>query len=321
MVLVLPSFTFLGGTMSDPFPRPGLVFILGIPGSRKTWLGLNLALRAATTSRPAGSRPAGSRWLGLPLPSTPSLFIDYEGGEATLWHRVRSMVLSARASKTTPFYFAYQSELDLQSLVNTARDQQLGFIVLDSPFGITSFKTTADVIDRAASLRALNDIAEQLQATLVVLLHTHQRRTSIGSILLAAGVQHVLALDAPFGQPLVHLRTINALPGIAPLSITAPGPFTPYKRPRHLGQYPPVSPIGPAGRQLLTYLTNHGLSSTADLQQNSTSTPVRVRNLIKELVKDGYVRRANPGAGGTPASYQLTPAGSGLLSSWHARVV
>jgi hypothetical protein len=256
----------------------------------------------------------------LLLPATPSLFIDYEQGEASLWRRVRSLLLSANASRTTPFYFAYHPQLDLHALVAAARDPQLGFIVLDSPFGHLPLKTTADVIGRAASLRALNDVAIQLQATLVVLLHTHRRRTSIGSALLAAGAHHVLAVDAPFGQPLVHLRTINAIPGISPLSITARGPFTPYKLPRHRGQRPPISPIGPAGRQLLHYLTKHGVSSTADLQRNSPSTPARVRNLIKELVKDGYIHRANFGGAGTPALYQLSPAGSGLLSSWHERV-
>ncbi len=296
--------------MSDPFPRPGLAFILGTLSSRKTWLGLNLALGAA----------AASHWQGLALPATPSLFIDYEQGEAILWRRVRSTLSSAKASETTPFYFTYHSELDLQALVDIARENQLGFIVLDSPFGITPFKSAADVLARMASLRALNDVAVQLQATLVVLLHTHKRRTSIGSALLAAGVHHVLTVDAPFGQPLVHLRTINALPGITPLSITASVPFTPYKLPRHPGQVPPVSPIGPAGRHLLQHLTTYGISSTADLQRSSASTPARVRNLIKELVKDGYIRRASFGGRGTPASYQVTPAGSGILSSWHERV-
>lgn len=297
--------------MSDPFPRPGLVFILGTLGSRKTWLGLNLALSAT----------AASRWQGLPLPSAPSLFIDYEQGEATLWRYVRSVVLSATVSKATPFYFAHHPELDLQAVALTAVEKQLGFIVLDSPFGYTPIRTVSDVSKQTASLLALNDLAQQLQATFVILLHTHKRRTSIGSALLAAGAHHVLAVDAPFGQPFVHLRTINALPGIVLLSIRARGPFTPYKSPRHPGQYPPVSPIGPAGRQLLHYLTTHGISSTVQLQQNSISTPFRVRNLIKELVKDGYIRRATFGGRGTPASYELTPAGSGLLSSWYAGVV
>jgi len=297
--------------MSDPFPRPGLVFILGTLGSRKTWLGLNLARSAA----------AASRWQGLPLASTPSLFVDYEQGEAMLWGYVRSVILSAPISKNTPFYFAHHSRFDLPALAHTAVEKQLGFIVLDSPYGYTPVKTVADVLKQTPSLHALNDLVQQLQATMVVLFHTQKRRTSIGSALLAAGAHHVLAVDAPFGQPLVHLRTIHALPGIIPLSITACAPFMPYKRPRHTGQYPPVSPIGPAGRQLLHYLTTHGISSTVQLQQNSISTPFRVRNLIKELVKDGYIRRATFGGRGTPASYELTPAGSGLLSSWHAGVV
>jgi DNA-binding MarR family transcriptional regulator len=294
----------------DPFPRPGLVFILGTPGSRKTWLGLNLAVSAATASG----------WQGVPLRFASSLFISYDLAENSLRQFAHLTLLAHKATNDTQFFFSSQTDFNLHAIFSTASRTKAGFIVLDSPFGHQPFQDPSEVFSRTVSFPLLNYFAAKAHATLVILLHTRKRRTSIGNALLAAGAHHVMAVDAPFGQPLVHLRTTNAVPGIAPLSITARGPFTLYKLPRS-NDFKPPHTLGNAGYQLLDFLNANGKSSTKELMQTiSFAVPERVRNLIKDLVKDGYIRRSNFGHRGTPALYALTPAGSEILSSWHEGV-
>jgi hypothetical protein len=299
---------------SDPFPRPGLVFILGTPGSRKTWLGLNLAVSAATASRWHAVGPNRT------LPLTPSLFISYDLGEHSLRQFAHFTLLAHKATNDTQFFFSSQTDFNLHAIFNTAGSTKAGFIVLDSPFGHQPFQDPSEVFSRTVSFPLLNYFAAKSHATLVILLHTRKRRTSIGNALLAAGAHHVLAVDAPFGQPLVHLRTTNALPGIVPLSITARGPFTPYKLPRNPNERPPVSPIRSAGRGLLKFLNANGPSTTAELVKRAPAKRKRTLNLIHELLADGYIHRIDGGGRGVLATYTLTPAGASQLSSYHEGV-
>lgn len=157
-----------------------------------------------------------------------------------------------------------------------------------------------------------------------MLLHTCKRRTALGAALVAFGVDHVLAIDTPYGQSWVHLRTLAA-PNLAPVSLTAeiqihqPRLGKVIYEPEFLKCSPsfvqPSPPLGKAGFAVLDYLSCKGQSTSSQLIRDvKAAVPDRILSLIKELSKDGYICRSNPGGKGVIAVYDLTPAGKSLVS-------
>jgi hypothetical protein len=287
--------------------RPGLNVFLGPLSSKKTWLALDLAVSVAL----------GRGWLGLSGPPAPALFIDEESGPLSLWDRLPRVLAAHRAPPDTPFHFATGCRYDLAdprdtaALAQTARSLGAGLIIIDAPFNFRLDLDRNKLLSHHRALLNARHLAQDADAAMLILLHTKKRRTPLGSALASFGLDHVLAVDSPYGQPYIHLRTISSK-GYDPISIKAEArkgssTISPSSQ-------LPVTPLGEAGFEILHYLARVGTSTTADLAAHCiTATPTRIRTLIHELVCDGYLQRANPGGRGSVAAYQLTPAGRHLV--------
>lgn len=110
------------------FNRPSLNFILGTPGSKKTWLALDLAVSVAL----------GRGWLGYQGPATSALYMDEELGLTAFQQRLRSVFLARRAGPKTPFHFSsitrydFAQSNDVEQLAAQVRSVGAGLIVIDN---------------------------------------------------------------------------------------------------------------------------------------------------------------------------------------------
>ncbi|MCL4258598.1 MAG: AAA family ATPase [Anaerolineales bacterium] len=288
---------------SSPSPAAAgsLALVLGPLGVGKTALGIDLAVSAAL----------GSRWLGLGCPQPPALFVDYASGLHSTRQRARAALEAHQAQPHVPFYFTTSPYLlsegkeALAQLDAQIASLQARTVVLDSPFGYLPRLSRAHIHALAPTFMLLQQMAASTNAAIVVLHDLARQRTSLASLVSAAGVDHVLMLS-PLASGGVHLRTLASqeAPAVSIFAKFAGGRF-------HLLASSNVSSLlGPAALEVLASLKKAGTASTADLQAVCrSSVPTRTRTLVAELVQAGYIYRADPGSKGTPAFFRLSPAG------------
>lgn len=278
-----------------------LAFLLGPLGVGKTALGIDLAVSAAL----------GRGWLGLGCSQPPALFIDYASGLHSTRQRAHAALVAHQASPSTPFYFTTSRyllsdgkealvQLDMQIASLQART-----VVLDSPFGYLPRLSRTHIHALAPTFVRLQQMAASTNAAIAVLHDLARQRTSLASLLSAAGVDHVLILSS-LASGGVHLRTLvsQETPAVSIFAKFARGRF------HSLAPSNASGSLGPAALEVLATLKKAGIASTAHLQAVCrSSVPTRTRTLVAELVQAGYIYRADPGGKGTPAFFRLSPAG------------
>ena len=305
--------------LENLFRSPSVNFILSTLGSKKTWLALDLAVSVTN----------GCGWLGYQGPATPVLYLDEELGPSELGRRLRSVLLAHRADPKTPIHFSsmarydFSDSNDVDQLAGQARSVGAGLIVIDVPINFSRLLARDDLHAYRSTLSNLGCLAASTNAAVLVLLHTRRRRTALGAALATLGVDHVMAVDAPYGESWVHLRTLAAR-NLALISITAEIHIRQPRRGKIMGDSEfltlspssarPSPPLGKAGLAILGYLSLEGETNTAELMAKVTmAVPSRIRTLIHELGRDGYMRCTKRGGPGSPAVYAITPAGSCLI--------
>jgi hypothetical protein len=317
------------------FPRSGLTFLLGPWSSKKTWLALDLAVCTAS----------GQPWLGHPQPvapfplvkgegsglgvGLPTIFIDEFHGPSEMHHRIRQVFQVHQVSPDFPFHhmslpqFDFADFNEIKSIIRIIQPVSLGLIILDQLHGFPRDLTPRQLLRYSALIANLRWLASSANAAILVLLHIRRRRTGLADALLALGADHVLGVDSPFRESWLHLRTI-AGSGLPPISLTVDLPLPQHCRNKiwsdpkfrglSLSSDVPKPPLGAAGFAVLSYLAEVGQSTSAQLVENvSKGSSHRILTLIKELRKDGYIRRINNGYRGVKALYALTPAGRCLV--------
>lgn len=316
--------------LSGLFTRPSLNFLLGPLWSKKTWVALDLAVSCAlgrdgwlglgyTQAVLRASRLCERGKPSLRGESVPVLYVDEDSSLAYFQSRLRRVLLAHRAIPGTPVHFISRPRYDFarpQDVADLAADSKaVGacLVVIDMPINFALHNDGLDPLAHHRALTGLLDLAEAAHAAVLVIQHTQKRRSTLATALVSAGAAHVLAVDCDFDQPTIHLRTLASC-GLDAISITAQawiGRDSFFLSPSSVK---PSSSLGPAGHELLRYLARFGRASTRDLMLNLISAvPTRVRTLIHELVRDGFIHCTQRGASGHPAVYALTPAGSRLI--------
>lgn len=305
-------------------------------------------MRAFSPMQPGNPSPPKGLSYGLP-----ALFIDEYHGLDELSRRIRTLFQARHLPPNIPLHYMslplynLTNPQDTAALEAQARSLGAGLIVFDQPYCLphldvgrgTSFLSLHPLM---SSLQAL---AASLNAAVLVLLNvpTRRARSSFASALSALGVDHILALDFfPTDRPdkatpdnklldrcqsgYLHLRTIThgdlcqlstvschlkirATDHHYSLSLTSGPPDPSTSR---LTNFQP--PLGPASLAVLRYLAAAGSASTRVLMENVTAAvPTRVRTLIHELARDGYIICTKRGGAHHPATYALTPSGRSML--------
>jgi hypothetical protein len=181
---------------------------------------------------------------------------------------------------------------------------------------------------------------------------TRSQRTSLAKALTALGADQVLGLDFyPTGDPkatpytkylprlrsgYLHLRTLasaisplGSIPQVASflrslvnyqfkiytseaLFSLTPVSQIPNRHALHLSTY--QAHLGRAGSAVLHFLDAKGLASSRDLMSGVTAAvPSRVRTVVHQLAREGYIVCTKRGGAHHPAIYALTPMGRSVL--------
>jgi hypothetical protein len=95
-----PAFEWL---VEGLLAAPSLSLLVGDPGTKKTFLALDLAVCIAL----------GQDWLGHQTQQSPTMFVDEETGLNRLWTRLRAALRGHDAPWETPLYFSSLGGFDL----------------------------------------------------------------------------------------------------------------------------------------------------------------------------------------------------------------
>lgn len=239
---------------------------------------------------------------------------------------------------------------DIAALTHQASHYNVRLLIIDQPYGFRQLdvgRGTSLHVGRGTSFTSfrslvslLLELSRSANAAVLVLLQTRTRaqRSRLATALTSLGADHVLGLDFfPTDMPkatrynkllpryrsgYLHLRTLASLTAeqlCAQAQIVATDrafSLTPIERIPNLqtlklSNFQPV--LGPAGFEILALLAKSPASARQLIAASASESPGRVINLIKELTKDGYIGRTQPGGKGTRTNYALQPAGLSLI--------
>ncbi len=293
--------------------RSSLNLIVGAPGSKKTWLALDLAVCIAS----------GSPWLGFETQPAPALIIDEEGGLPRLWDRLHRVMRGHNAPAQIPLYFismagynlATRSEVD--HLIARAQHLNAGLIIIDALANVMAGTDENNVLTVQPVFSNLRRLAQVCNAAVLVVHHTNKQGIFRGSTLIASGVDHMLAVESGPQDPLIHLRTLKAR-DLEPISITARAHFEDSKfwlsEPEE--QTSVAAPhLAASARNVISFIFEHPGTSTHEIISSlNESSPSAIRKIIYELMVAGYINRRDSGSRGKKANYQCSEKGKTYLS-------
>ena len=297
------------------FAQPSLNLLVGDPGTKKTYLAIDLAVSVAM----------GKPWLGHPVNPSPVLFVDEETGLYQLWARLNSSLHAHGANISTPFEYislgAYdlRDSADADQLIHRALARGSGLIVIDALANImrAGENNLASVQPVLFNLRRM---AETCKAAVVVIHHTNRHGVFRGSSSISASVDLMLAISSSPTDSLIQLSSLKA-------RFQAPQPF--YARatfetqpdgqqlfrlePAEAHSIPPTAPPEPAlprkglTESILEFLHQNPSSSRDQLVSHCHGYSWgSVVNALYDLVDAGRVKRVNDGGRGTVGLYALT---------------
>jgi len=311
------------------FAQPSLNLLVGDPGTKKTYLAIDLAVSVAL----------GKSWLGHPVNPCPVLFVDEETGLYQLWGRLNAALHAHGGDESTPFDYISLGGYDLRdgqdsdALIHRALSRGSGLIVIDALANLlrTGESSQSSVQPVLFNLRRL---AESCQAAVLVIHHTNRHGVFRGSSSIAAAVDLMLSIRSAPTDTLIELHSLKA-------RFSAPQPFcaraifethvprsgeaatwgTPDgqerfhleptdEKPSTLTAPPdPSTPRKGLTLTILDFLAQHPNSSRDQITSHcSDFTTGSVSNAVDQLLASGVIKRANEGNRGTRATYALSEA-------------
>jgi hypothetical protein len=296
------------------FARPSLNLLVGDPGTKKTYLAIDLAVSVAL----------GKPWLGHRVSTCPVLFVDEESGMYQLWGRLNSALHSHGADRGAPFYFVslggydLRNSEDVEQLLSRAHSVDAGLIVIDALANLmrSSENNLASVQPVLFNLRR---IADHCRAAVVVIHHNNRGGLFRGSSSISAAMDLMLSLESPPEDTLIHIRALKAR-FYAPKPFSARAVFTkdpegkPLFRLEQVEAEPPPSQSQPTAAQqgltlsILQFIASNQHATRQQLTRHiSAHSQGSVRFAIQQLLSSGQIVRINSGSKGTQAVYGLPP--------------
>jgi hypothetical protein len=302
--------------------RSSLSLLVGNPGSKKTYMAVDLALCVAM----------GKPWLGCSVLENSVLFVDEETGFQQLWPRLHAAILGHQTDESPRFCFTtlagydLRSENDAKVLRDRALDLDVGLIVFDALADLmnTAENSVASVQTVLFNLRRLADFT---RAAVLVIHHTNRRGFFRGSSAIAASMDLMLSIDSSPNDSYIEFRTLKArfsspkpFAANAIFSSTEAGSPTIHLEPAELRLNPGESLLGdsrvdspsvaqqrPGLIQTILEFLSHNPNSTRSqiATQCSAFDSGSVFNTLSTLIDSGQVIRTNAGGKGTLGHYAL----------------
>jgi len=295
------------------FSRPSLNLLVGDPGSKKTYLALDLAACVAI----------GEPWLGRKAAASPVLIVvgDEESGLPRLWARLHGVLGAHSATPATPLHFISLAGFNLRDrdeaslLQRYAHSLGAGLMIVDALADVMPGGDENKVQDVQPVFQHLRHLAEDCRAAVIVIHHTNKQGGFRGSTSISAAVDLMLAVESEPRSPLVQLRTLKSR-DILPTSFSARANFENRRfwlsatEERHA---PTQTKLGKAGSGVLAYLAKNGEATTQEIMAGVEGiSPKQVRKALYPLAQDGAIVRLNPHEEGKAAVYSLTEKGGQL---------
>jgi len=301
--------------VQELLPQPSLTVIVGDPGSKKTYLAIDLAACVAL----------GKPWLGRPVNQSPVLLIDEESGLLHLWGRLNASLHAHQAGWHTPLHFISLGGYDLRApkdaeeLTHRALSIDARLIVIDALAGVMGGDENS-LASVQPALHHLRRMAEYCRAAVVVLHHTNRHGVFRGSSLISAAVDLMLSVESAPDDPLITLRTLKARQ-LAPLPFCARANFetAPDGRSRfwlsQTDDHPSLPDLGIKPTNVTTTVASALLDFLASSRQATVSeiftyldsvAQGTIRNVLQRLMVSGLVTRADGGPQGKKAVYKLS---------------
>ena len=288
------------------FARPSLNILVGDPGSKKTFLAIDLAVCVAL----------GQPWLGRPTIGAPVIFVDEESG-APRFHALLNGSLRAHGgTDACPIHYFCLPQYDLRGsadcveVLGNAQSAGAGLIIIDALSNVLrggNENTTTSVIPILNNLRLLSEMAN-----CAILLVHHNKKTGgfRGSSAIAAGADLLLSIQSPPGESLIQLQALKS-------RIVSPQPFAAQihfegdlfyvtdSDQVHERKY------GSAASAVLDYLQRHGQATTPELVTViDYLSKSAVRQAVYQLMRSGHINRIDPGARREVATLELSGGSS-----------
>ncbi|MEX1275504.1 MAG: AAA family ATPase [Bacteroidota bacterium] len=297
------------------FAQPSLNLLVGDPGSKKTFLAIDLAVSVAM----------GKPWLGHAVNPCPVLFVDEETGMHQLWNRLNASLHAHGADISTPFEFIslggydFRDNADAEQLIHRARGRGSGFIVIDALANLmhSGENNLGSVQPVLFNLRRM---AESCKAAVIVIHHNNRHGVFRGSSSISAGVDLMLSIRSAPADSLIELSAFKA-------RFKAPQPFCARatfetapdgqerfhleptdEKPTSLTPLPaPVAPRKGLTLCILEFLEQNRSATREQLTTHlSAHTEGSIRFALHELLSSGQIKRADSGSKGTKAVYELS---------------
>ncbi len=275
------------------FAQPSLNLLVGDPGTKKTYLAIDLAVSVAM----------GQPWLGHAVTRSPVLFVDEEMGLYQLWARLNSSLHAHGADISTPFDFIslggydFRDSADADQLIHRALSRGSGLIIIDALANLmrAGENNLASVQPVLFNLRRM---AETCKAAVVVIHHNNRHGVFRGSSSISAAVDLMLSISSSPADSLIELSSLKARFHLEPAEEKPASPISPPE---------PATPRKGLNLSILEFLAR---TSEATREQIISAcleyTAGSVSTVVDELLASGMIKRANEGGRGTKAAYALT---------------
>ncbi len=196
-------------------PLSSVSMLVGAPGSKKTFLAIDLAVCVAL----------GKPWLGKPVRQGPVLFIDEQSGLHALQTRIHAALHAHAAGPQTPLYFTTLANYNLRekdsaaALMNLVESRQPALVVIDAFSNLLQGASESSLAAVLPVLFNLRMLAEFNHAAVLVTHHTNRHGVFQGSAAISASMDLILAVESEPAEPLIHIQPAKS-------RFVAPPPFS-----------------------------------------------------------------------------------------------
>ncbi|MBI3941527.1 MAG: AAA family ATPase [Chloroflexi bacterium] len=297
----------------------GVCLVVGSPGSKKTWLLLDLAVCVAL----------GIDWLGKPVKSCPVLLIDEESGPRRLMHRLGQVLRGHQAEPDVPVYCtslagfnlansrdygvgSIDAEKHTREIAGLIQQTGARLVIMDALADIALGAEENSVREMHPVLSRLRRIADETQAAIVLIHHTGKAGVYRGSSAISGAVDLMLMCESKAESHDIKLVT-EKVRDTEPQTFSAKIQFCPDRVYLLASATDETAHLPPTEDFIVSYLDKHGPATMDALQQYAAANDIAkagsVKNAVFRLRDRGIVRRVNEGGPGKPARYGLAGRG------------
>lgn len=193
------------------FTAGSLNILFGLPGAKKTWALLDMAVCVAS----------GAQWLGMSTQTAPVLVVDEESGERRLLRRLGEVIRGhGRESENLPISalslagFNFRNSEDVNRVHEFILQTGAGVVVIDALADVMPGADENAVKDVQPVMLALRQVAERTRAA-IILIH-HANKTGLqyrGSTALPGAVDCMVQVTSDTGDNKINFDIVKSRDG------------------------------------------------------------------------------------------------------------